>query len=224
MNSKKMTILKTLFLLLILFIFAECAFAWNAKIINIHDGDTITALNNNKQIKIRLYGIDAPELGQDFGQRARQVVTTLTYGKNATIDDTGLDKYGRTIGKVWVDGIDINEILISAGLAWVYKQYCTEQPTCTDWTKREQEAKDKKLGLWAGPNPIPPWEWRHVLKTTYSNSTPHLEAAIYHGNVSSRIFHRTGCKYYNCLNCIINFYNREDAIKSGFKPCRVCNP
>ncbi len=67
-----------------------------------------------------------------------------------------IDRYGRIVGRVYVDGINVNRELVAQGYAWVYRRYSND----AELLELESGAKQKGLGLWADPNPIPPWEWR----------------------------------------------------------------
>ncbi len=127
------------------------------KVVSVHDGDTITVVVGKRQHKIRLDGIDAPELGQDFGRRSRQLLSDLCFGKIVTVRVVDVDRYGREVGDVRVGNVDANAELVRAGLAWHYKQY-SDDPRLD---ALENEARTAKRGLWAGSDPIPPWDWRH---------------------------------------------------------------
>lgn len=134
------------------------------KVVGISDGDTITVLDSSKtQHKIRLAGIDAPEKSQAFGDRSKQHLSDLVFGKNVAIDWNKTDKYGRTIGKVTVNGQDANLRQVQAGLAWHYKQYEKEQSVAdrNSYSQAEIEARARRLGLWHDTAPIPPWDFRH---------------------------------------------------------------
>lgn len=150
----------TLFFLL--FIPTTCL-SWPAKVVSVSDGDTITVINNGHQEKIRLYGIDAPEKNQEYGQKAREITSTLIAGRNIDVEAKEKDRYGRTVGLVNVDGQSLNELIIQNGYAWVYRMYCKES-FCSDWIKFEANARQQKKGLWAGSNIVPPWDWRHQPK------------------------------------------------------------
>lgn len=131
---------------------------FKAKVIGVSDGDTIIALDrSNNQIKVRLEGIDCPEKGQDFGERAKQATVQLCFGKEVTIQKTGLDQYGRMLAYVFVDDLCVNKQLISLGMAWHFKKYNMDQ----ELARLELKAREKKIGLWSQPNPIAPWDWRH---------------------------------------------------------------
>ena len=133
------------------------------KVVAIADGNTITILyRTNRQHRVRLAGIDAPERDQNFGSKSREHLAELLSGKQVTIQYSKLDHYGRIIGKVLVDGHDICLEQIKAGLAWHDKDYAGQQ-SAEDrqaYAKAEEEARAAKRGLWADKSPTPPWEFR----------------------------------------------------------------
>jgi len=136
---------------------AAWAAEWTGKVVGVSDGDTLTVTKAGRGTKVRLVEIDAPESRQDYGQRSKQSLSELCFGKNATIRDEGHDKYGRVLGRVFCDGIDANAKQVKRGMAWFYVQYGKD----TALKLAEAEARAAKLGLWADANPIPPWEYRH---------------------------------------------------------------
>lgn len=127
------------------------------RVVAIVDGDTLTVLVDRQQIRVRLAGIDAPEKTQAFGQRSKQSLSDLCFGKQAQLDDKGRDRYRRTIGRIRCDGIDANAEQIWRGMAQVYDRYVTDRSLY----QLQDEARAAKRGLWSDPNPIPPWQWRH---------------------------------------------------------------
>lgn len=129
---------------------------YQGPVIKIADGDTLTILVDNQQHKIRLSDIDTPERKQPFGTRASQALSKLAFGKQARVVKVTTDRYGRIVGRVYVDRIDVNRELVARGYAWVYRKYSND----AELLKLEADAKEQGLGLWADPNPIPPWEWR----------------------------------------------------------------
>ncbi|NTU58910.1 MAG: nuclease [Chlorobiaceae bacterium] len=179
--------------------------------------------------KIRLYGIDCPEKNQPFGQRAKQLASNLVFGKDVNLDRVGIDRYGRTIGRVYIEGKSLNEELIRAGLAWHYKQYSSD----SNLAVLEREARLQKKGLWVDPQPLPPWEFRKAKRGASSsggdpqfslNALRSAEAVAFRGNTKSKVFHRAGCKQFNCRNCTAEFASREAAISVGYRVCGVCRP
>ena len=137
------------------------------KVVSVHDGDTITLLDaTQRQHKIRLAGIDAPELSQAFGRVSRQHLADQVAGRTVVIEWTKRDKYQRLVGKVLLDGRDINITLIEAGLAWHYKKYATEQSPedRQRYARAEEKARASRLGLWQDSHPVPPWAYRQTKK------------------------------------------------------------
>lgn len=139
------------------------------QVVRIVDGDTITVMDNAKvQHKIRLMGIDAPEKAQPFGRTAKLSLSSLLYGKQVAVEYYKLDRYGRTIGKVIVDGIDADLEQVKLGMAWHYKKYMKEQSDEDRalYTQAEAQARMKSRGLWHDAEPVPPWEWRKAHRGT----------------------------------------------------------
>ena len=147
--------------------------ALEGKVVSIADGDTITVLDSGeKQHRIRLTGIDAPESGQAFGTRSRQRLADLVFGKQVIVEYDKKDRYRRTLGKVIVDGRDANLEQIKSGMAWHYKYYESEQPPedRKTYAEAEVEARAAKRGLWVDPNPVPPWDFRRGRRGRTGNS------------------------------------------------------
>lgn len=137
------------------------------RVVGIADGDTVTVLDaTNTQFKIRLMGIDAPEKKQAFGQKSKEHLSELVFNKQVSVEYTKKDKYGRTVGKVIVDGVDANLEQVKAGLAWHYKQYQREQSAkdIAAYVLAEELARNESRGLWTDAEPVPPWEWRRQQK------------------------------------------------------------
>jgi micrococcal nuclease len=127
------------------------------KVVGVHDGDTVTCLDeNNQQQKIRLAEIDAPEVSQDYGKVSREALAGMVFGKTIQVVDDGRDRYGRWIGHLYVDGVDVNRQMVATGMAWHYAAY-SKDPSLGSL---QSQAQAQKLGLWAQPNPLPPWDYR----------------------------------------------------------------
>lgn len=110
-----------------------------------------------------LEAFDAPESGQAFGQRAKQAAGRLAFGKTVRVLDRGQDRYGRTLGTVVLpDGSTLNERLVALGWAWQYRQYSNDE----HFREIEIAARRDRRGLWADPNPVPPWEYRARRRPT----------------------------------------------------------
>ena len=125
-------------------------------VVAIHDGDTISVRTARETIRVRLEGIDCPEYRQPYSARAKQFTAELVYRKDVTVDGRGEDQYGRLLARVRVDGVEVNEALVRNGLAWHYQRGEID-PALAD---AERTARAARAGLWADPNPVPPWRWR----------------------------------------------------------------
>jgi endonuclease YncB( thermonuclease family) len=121
---------KIFFVLTIIFLsftLPSICLAWSGKVVSVTDGDTIKVLRDGKQEKIRLYGIDTPEKAQGFGQKAKQLTASLVVGRDVVVQQKDVDRYGRIVGLVSVDGQSLNELIIQNGYAWVYRQYSVKK-------------------------------------------------------------------------------------------------
>ncbi len=128
------------------------------KVVGVHDGDTLTLLvDGNREVKIRLDGIDAPELGQPFGKNAKAALSATVFEKAVTVKVGTTDRYGRTIGRIYLNDQDVNLGMVRTGFAWWYRQYAPKDGALE---MAEKYAKIRKDGLWADLEPIAPWEWR----------------------------------------------------------------
>jgi micrococcal nuclease len=131
---------------------------FSGSVVSVLDGDTIEVLHNTHPDRIRLSGIDCPEKGQAYGQRAKHAASALAFGKDVTVQTHSHDKYKRTLADVLLpDGTNINHTLVKDGWCWWYRKYA---PWDTVLEGLEKEARDGRKGLWADPQPVPPWEWR----------------------------------------------------------------
>ena len=133
-------------------------------VVGVSDGDTITVLDADKvQHKIRLAGIDAPEKKQAFGNRSKESLSALAFDKTVNVETDKQDRYGRQVGKVLVNGQDVNLVQVERGMAWFYRQYQREQSPNDRrlYEAAEDAARADKRGLWRDADPMPPWEFRH---------------------------------------------------------------
>ena len=129
----------------------------NGRVVGVHDGDSITVLTaGNQRLKVRLEGIDAPELGQPFGQASKQALSALVFGKAVTLSISGLDRYQRTLAVVWAGGLNCNVQMVRLGLAWRYDLSLKDPMLLA----AQGMAQFERRGLWAGQGAIPPWLWR----------------------------------------------------------------
>jgi len=158
--SNQSTIGITTAVLCVGFVSIVSASDFTGKVVGVIDGDTIDVLHNGQAERIRLNGIDCPEKAQPFGHKAKEATSALVFGKEVTIQTHGTDKYGRTVGDaILPDGTNVNQRLVKDGWCWWYQKYAPDSVILAELQRR---ARNSRLGLWADPNPIPPWEWRHT--------------------------------------------------------------
>lgn len=133
-------------------------------VVAIADGDTLTTRcgerGSYEQVKIRIAEIDAPELGQPFGQRSRQSLAALCHEQLASIKSTGSDRYGRALASVECGGTNVAAHQVSSGMAWLYTRYSSNAALVA----LQAKAKSSRLGLWHDPEPLAPWDWRAKKK------------------------------------------------------------
>ncbi|KAE9614973.1 hypothetical protein Lal_00048306 [Lupinus albus] len=109
-----------------------------------------------RKYRIRLRGIDAPESSMPFGKEAKAELTKIVQNRSLRVLIYGEDRYGRSVGDIYCNGMFVQEFMLKKGLAWHYTAY-DKRPELETW---EKEARAKKVGLWASKNPEKPWEWR----------------------------------------------------------------
>lgn len=142
-------------------LFISILFADPIQIIKIYDGDTITALTSQKEkIKIRLYGIDAPELKQPFGKASKRHLIDLISNKSLNINEKGKDKYGRTLAVLYNGDQDINAQMVIDGYAWAYDKFSK------DYVTFQQNAQLLKKGLWIDKDVVRPSDFRKLKKSS----------------------------------------------------------
>jgi micrococcal nuclease len=126
------------------------------RIVSVHDGDTCRVLDADREVRVRLHGIDAPEAGQPFGTVARDRLRALIMGKAVSVEHRGQDRYGRPLVGLEIDGDDVGLRMVAEGLAWHFKRYSDDAGLAA----AEVEARAARRGLWRDRQPVPPWAWR----------------------------------------------------------------
>lgn len=145
------------FLMTALLLASASVFAQSGQVVRVLDGDTLDLLTPDKRVvRVRLLEIDAPESAQAFGTRSTKGLAYLCAGKPAVLKSTDVDRYGRTLARVYCDGVDANLEMVRMGLAWAYRRYVKDPAILA----AEQEARAEQRGLWVDKNPTPPWEYR----------------------------------------------------------------
>lgn len=123
------------------------------------DGDTVDIAGPDGESRVRLYGIDAPEMDQRYGREARGFIEAVVDSDDVLIDPMDLDPYGRVVAVLYVGGRNINREMVKTGAAWVYRPFCRAD-FCSEWIGLESDARVNRRGLWYDKNPIPPWKWK----------------------------------------------------------------
>lgn len=146
---------------------------FTGRVVGVADGDTLTVLDGSRQVRVRLWGIDAPERGQPWSRRAREGLAARAMHRDALVATRGTDGYGRTLARVAVDGVDLGEAQLRDGMAWVYRRYAKD-PAMIAF---EDDARAARRGLWSLPDPEPPWAWRAREARTSTATPPSKRAA-----------------------------------------------
>lgn len=145
------------FYFLLVAIVASSAWAQPYTVVGISDGDTVKVLSDDRrEVKCRLFGIDAPEKNQAFGQASKQSLSDLIYQRVVDIKIVDQDRYGRSVCQISLNGVDVNREQIVRGMAWMYRRYCND----ASYNQAEANARSKRIGLWVDVRPTPPWDFR----------------------------------------------------------------
>jgi endonuclease YncB( thermonuclease family) len=129
------------------------------RVVSVADGDTLTVLDaHNRQHRIRLFGIDAPEKAQPFGNQSKKNLSGKVFGATVRVDVVDVDRYGREVGRVYLRDRFINIEQVREGYAWRYPEFDRHH----EFDRAEAEARRYRRGLWSAPYPTPPWEFRRA--------------------------------------------------------------
>ncbi len=206
----------------------------SGEVVGVADGDIITVVEESKnQRRIRLAGIDAPEIRQDFGVQARKELGKKLIRKRVRIEWTSKDRYGLVVGDVFLEGRWINLEQISEGLAWHHN----DSAVLAD---AEKQAREAKFGLWSQPDPVAPWDFRRQPQQPPGyggrSDTPIVPVdpdapppiagtvvdqaeTVYITDTGTR-YHRAGCKYLSKSSVPIAL----SEVQGIYTPCKVCHP
>lgn len=126
-----------------------------ATITRISDGDTVQAITpEGTKLKVRLYGIDAPEtqkgnkLGEPFGNASRDYLASMISQRSVRVEILDIDRYRRMVAILWLAERNVNQEMIAAGMAEAYVEYL-KKPYRTPFIQAEQEAKAHGKGIWS---------------------------------------------------------------------------
>ncbi|MDD2364679.1 MAG: thermonuclease family protein [Desulfuromonadaceae bacterium] len=136
----------------------------------VYDGDTVQLLTrSNSRLKMRLYGIDAPEIrkpdkpGQSYADRSKVVLKSKIMGRRVSAEVVDVDQYERAVAIVRYSGRDVNREMLEEGMAWAYRKYL-QSPYESKYIDSENRARLRRAGLWRDANPKAPWDFRHEVK------------------------------------------------------------
>lgn len=166
-SFRKMTCIRPQSAFTLIFVFFMYGSGYGQKyegtIIRVIDGDTFVFLTATGSFTVRMLGIDAPERDQPFSRESSEFLSKYL-NKDAVTKVNGTDKDDRSVGTLYINGRDINLLMIRNGFAWHYKRYSSDK----DYAEAEEYAQKNKLHIWSLPNPIPPWTWRQ-RRTSYAD-------------------------------------------------------
>ena len=131
-------------------------------VVRVKDGDSIVVLSAGREVDVRIADMDAPELDQAYGEKAKDALVSLVGGREVRLELVGGDVYRRIVANVFVGERDVAAELVERGLAWVRRAYAPAARLIS----LEDDARAAHRGLWAGPNPVPPWIWRKLGKAS----------------------------------------------------------
>ena len=145
---------------------------FTARVVDVKDGDTVEVLRSSGQtVDVRIFGIDAPESNQSYGSASTRAARRYVGGKSVRVRVEDVDRYGRAVSRIEVQGGTLGELLVGDGLAWWYRRYA---PRATDLERLQQQARNADRGLWSQRDPIAPWDWRSGKRsgTSKRSSSP----------------------------------------------------
>lgn len=200
-----------------------------ARIVRVIDGDSIRIQQADGPTRdVRLLGIDAPEKSQEFGNRAKQNLQRLARGGAVQIEGTKIDRYGRLVARVSLDGDDLGLHQLHDGFAWFYRSYEGELASADRmrYSLAENEARDAHRGLWVDPDPVPPWEYRVRRRLLQEADSARGQAWDGHvaGNLRSHYYFLPGCSGYSQIapSHRMRFASEADARRAGYRRAPHC--
>jgi micrococcal nuclease len=149
-------------------LFAQTADTLKGTVRAVVDGNTIEVITPGKDmVRLKLYGINCPELGQPFGEEARRFLENLVLKKEVTVEIKGKDRWGNRLGSLVVNGnVDARRELLREGLAWT-----TEVNPDAEFEAMKEKARESGTGLWKEKDPVPPWKFRRQQTMTQIKSS-----------------------------------------------------
>lgn len=188
------------------------------KVVHVTDGDTVIVQSGQIKTIIRLDGIDAPESDQQKGKESAGKLQELVLDKEVSVSFSEKDKYGRTIGRIYVEDTWVNLEMVKSGYAWHYKKYSKDETLA----EAEKAARKNEVGVWEDDKPVPPWRFRRIMRQRMNplyNPPKPGEDAVYVTRYGSK-YHKEDCQYVRHGAIAIGL----EYAKSRYEPCLVCEP
>ena len=225
----------------LLLILPTLSLAAQHKVIRVVDGDTIVVTYKGKYEKVRLLCVNTPESVHPdkkqnipMGKVASNYAKKRLKGKYADLEFEGpfRGRYGRLLAYVFVDGVNFNLELVREGLSPYYIKYGLSQQYDKEFREAEQYARNHGLNIWGDPALTQKYlrlksKWGQYRSNVSSPTASVQEKEWkYVASRNSKVFHRPDCKWVKKISPknLIGFKSREEAIKSGRRPCRICEP
>lgn len=195
---------------------------FNVRVIAVGDGDTVDAIPVGEQraIRLRLEGIDAPERGEPFSQEARNAARLLLFGQTVRVEGRDVDRYGRLVARIRVAGKDVSSEFVRAGLACRYREYSSDPVLA----KAEADARAAGRGFWArgAAKPRCVTTQAQTRRGGGNAANSPASATVFHGNITSRVYHARSCRNFNCRDCTRIFATEAAAKAAEFRPAEDC--
>ncbi len=183
----------------------------SARVTSVTDGDTLEVLvvGERRAVTVRLLGVDTPEKNEILHARAQAATRVLAFDKQVLLYPRNVERSGRLVARMTVDGVDVGYELVTRGLACHDTDY-SDDPTLA---RLEIGARAQRLGIWASGVQKP----RCVARKDGS-----MKGAGFRGNTSSKIYHSAACRNYSCKNCVAVFLTEADAKAAGYRAAADC--
>ncbi len=193
---------------------------FDARVVAVIDGDTVDAIpaGEKRAIRVRLDGVDAPERGEAFSDKARVFVRVLLFDQSVRVEGRSVDRYGRLVARIVAAGKDASVELASAGLACHYTRYSSDLVLAS----AQADARRAGRGFWSSNASKPRCATPEDPSIKHPAAMPRAAEGKFHGNTSSRVYHTGSCRNYNCRNCTRVFGSSAEADAAGYRPAGDC--
>lgn len=191
---------------------------FDATVVRIADGDSVEILRtgDRQPLRVRLEGVDAPELGESFSREAQLFLRQLMLDKRVNVSGRDVDRYGRLVARLLVAGRDASHALLAAGLA------CQRFANDSVLAAAESQARAGGVGFWAASAAKPQCVARSRGAGASPPRAPAAKTVQVRANVTSGVYHRPSCPNFTCRNCTRLFASEAEAKASGFRPAGDC--